>query len=90
MLEYMKQESNMTFTENGAVTYESTGSECLDLFAAIGALRRENDEETCTVYSCIYRISGFGNEDSFLCQRYQRRTGRKKSISYNIYLACRE
>lgn len=35
----------MTFTENGAVTYESTGSECLDLFAAIGALRRENDEE---------------------------------------------
>ena len=45
MLEYMKQESNMTFTENGAVTYESTGSECLDLFAAIGALRRENDEE---------------------------------------------
>ena len=45
MLEYMKQEANMTLTENGAATYESTGSECLDLFATIGALRRENDAE---------------------------------------------
>ena len=45
MLEYIKQEANMTFTENGAATYESTGSNCLDLFATIGALRRENDAE---------------------------------------------
>ena len=45
MLDYLKQEANMTLTENGAVTYASTGSECLDLFATIGALRRESDEE---------------------------------------------
>ena len=44
MLEYIKNEANMTLTENGAVTLESTGSECLDLFATIGALRRESDE----------------------------------------------
>lgn len=45
MLQYLKQESNKTFTENGAATLQSTLSECLDLFATIGALRRENDEE---------------------------------------------
>ena len=45
MLEYIKSVSNMTKTENGAATYVSTGSECLDLFATIGALRRESDSE---------------------------------------------
>ena len=45
MLEAIKNEANMTYTENGAATYESTGSECLDLFAAIGAIRRESDDD---------------------------------------------
>lgn len=45
MLEYLKQASNLTTTENGAVTYASTGSDCLDLFAAIGALRSAPDSE---------------------------------------------
>ena len=45
MLEFLKKETNMTHTENGAATYRSTQSECLDLFATIGALRRESDEE---------------------------------------------
>ena len=45
MLQYLKQESNKTFTENGAVTLKTTDSDCLDLFAAIGAIRRESDEE---------------------------------------------
>ena len=45
MLSLMKQESNITYTENGAVTNATSGSDCLDLFAAIGALRRESDEE---------------------------------------------
>ncbi len=45
MLNYLKNESNLTHTENGAVTYESTMNNCLDLFAAIGALRRESENE---------------------------------------------
>lgn len=45
MLELLKEEGNQTRTENGAVTYCSTRSECLDLFATIGALRGESEQE---------------------------------------------
>ena len=48
MLQYLKQESNKTLTENGAATFRTTESDCLDLFATIGALRRESDEEIIT------------------------------------------
>ncbi len=45
MIEYLKQESNKTYTENGAITHKTTLSDCLDLFATIGAIRRASDEE---------------------------------------------
>ena len=45
MLNELKTEANKTLTENGAVTYRSTGAECLDLFATIGALRSAPDQE---------------------------------------------
>ena len=45
MLKFLKKEANQTFTENGAVTFMSTESFCLDLFAAAGALRQASDEE---------------------------------------------
>ncbi len=45
MLEFLKKQANKTLTENGAVTNRSTGKECLDLFATIGALRRESEQE---------------------------------------------
>ena len=54
MLEYIKKEANNTFTENGAVTYESTGSECLDLFSTIGALRHADEEEIIIRFTRAY------------------------------------
>lgn len=45
MLKAIEKEASKTLTENGAVTLATTGSDCLDLFATIGALRRESDEE---------------------------------------------
>lgn len=54
MLEHIREEANKTLTENGAVTLESTGSECLDLFASIGALRRESEEEIILRFTRAY------------------------------------
>ncbi|MDI9470248.1 MAG: DUF2828 family protein [Bacillota bacterium] len=45
MLEWIKDEANLSFTENGAVTRLTTGSDCLDLFATIGALRHASESE---------------------------------------------
>lgn len=45
MLEILKREANTTYTENGAVTNSTTYSDCLDLFATIGALRRQSEDE---------------------------------------------
>ena len=45
MLSFLKNTANRTFTENGAVTLRSTGSDCLNLFATIGALRVQRDTE---------------------------------------------
>ncbi len=45
MLEYLKNEANRTLTENGAATHVTTGSACLDLFATVGALRSNSEQE---------------------------------------------
>ncbi len=45
MLKHLKNEANIAFTENGAVTNASTMSDCLDLFATIGAIRAADDHE---------------------------------------------
>jgi len=45
MLQQLKAQANRTLTENAAVTHITTGSDCLDLFATIGALRDATVEE---------------------------------------------
>ncbi|MER2143602.1 MAG: DUF2828 family protein, partial [Eubacteriales bacterium] len=51
---FLKNLSNRTLTENGAVTLRSTDSECLDLFATIGALRNASDQEIETRFLRAY------------------------------------
>ncbi len=54
MLKALKTEANKTYTENGAVTNRSTGKDCLDLFAAIGALRSAGEQYVCTRFLKAY------------------------------------
>ena len=63
MLEFLKKQLNRTTTENGAATFASTQSDCLDLFATIGALRGASDDEV------ISRFDRAWAEDSKLALR---------------------
>ena len=54
MLKALKNAANKTYTENGAVSNRSTGKDCLDLFATIGALRRESENEIVTRFMRAY------------------------------------
>ena len=54
LLEALRQESNWTRTENGALTNASTLSNCLDLFASIGALRHGQEEDICWRFAAAY------------------------------------
>ena len=45
MLKFIKAEANRAYTENGALSHATTNSDCLDLFATVGALRSAREEE---------------------------------------------
>ena len=54
MLDALKKEINRTVTENGATTLQTTGSDCVDLFATIGALRSAGEQEIITRFVRAY------------------------------------
>lgn len=54
MLNYMKVEDNITLTENGAMTYKTTGSDVLDLFSTIGGLRNASKREIISRFIRAY------------------------------------
>ena len=45
MLEQLMKEAAYGYTENGAVTLRSSGSDCLDLFFAAGAMRNRSESD---------------------------------------------
>ena len=53
-LNLLKKEANNTYTENGALTYESTMSDCLDFFATVGALRNAPEDEIVAGFARAY------------------------------------
>lgn len=45
---------HMAYMENGAPTYRTTGSACLDLFGTIGAMQNAKEEEICVRFLEAY------------------------------------
>ena len=54
MLKLLKRQANKTYTENGAVTFRTSFSNCLDLFARIGALRNASEEAIISAFAAAY------------------------------------
>lgn len=54
MLNFLKNESNMTYTENGGTAYRSTESFCLDMFFKAGAMRNSAAQEIADVVTRAY------------------------------------
>ena len=50
MVNTLKEENNLTYTENGAVAYKSTNNACLDAFGSLGAMRNSSEGEIINMF----------------------------------------
>lgn len=50
----LKDTANLTYTENGAITRRSTGSNLLNLFSLGGAYRSRSDEDVILLFKKVY------------------------------------
>ena len=55
LLDAMKTDSNYTYTENGAITHNSTLNKVLDMFALGGAYRNRTDKDIEILFGDAYR-----------------------------------
>lgn len=49
MLNFLKQASNLTHTENGALTHATSDTDCLDLFFRAGGMRAASEQEIADI-----------------------------------------
>ena len=54
MLNFLKKESNLTYTGNGGTAYRSSESFCLDMFFKAGAMRNSTAEEIADTVTRAY------------------------------------
>ena len=54
MITELIYEQNVTYTENGAKAYYSTGNACLDFFGIIGALRKADESRIIDLFTTAY------------------------------------
>ena len=51
----MKEETNFTYTENGALTHKTTNSNLLDMFAMGAAMRNRSEEDCILMFQKAYK-----------------------------------
>jgi Domain of unknown function (DUF2828) len=51
MLNYLKEETNYAYTENGALSRATTGSSLLDFFAQAGAMRKRSEQDIINAFT---------------------------------------
>lgn len=54
MLNFLNQESNITYTENGGTAYRSSESYCLDMFFKAGAMRNSSAKDIADTVNRAY------------------------------------
>ena len=54
-LNELKDNTNYTLTENGAVTHKTTGSKVYDMFAEGGAYRNRTQEDKITLFAQAFK-----------------------------------
>ena len=54
MIEFLTDESNRAYTENGALTNRTSGDYCLDLFFGAGAMRNASEEDIARAVTRAY------------------------------------
>ena len=81
MLNTIKDEANITRTENGAKAFRSTENFCLDLFSSIGALRNADETDIINQFIRAYTENAdLAMKILFFRKRHKRRIGRTQSF----------